>query len=85
MNAIYGPEGVKAGFTSESSVADVDAAIDDLVAQGAEIIILGCTELPLLLPDAERTTSGGNKVTLVDPTDILAKRCVSAAMLWSRR
>lgn len=85
MNAIYGPEGVKAGFTSASSVADVDAAIDDLVAQGAEIVILGCTELPLLLPAAERTTAGGNKVTLVDPTDILARRCVSAAMLWSRR
>jgi aspartate racemase len=85
MNAIYGAEGVKAGFTSAASVADVDAAIDDLVAQGTEIIILGCTELPLLLPDPERVTASGNRVTLVDPTDILAKRCVSAAMMWSRR
>lgn len=85
MNAIYGPEGVKAGFTSASSVADVDAAIDDLVAQGAEIVILGCTELPLLLPEPERTTPRGNRVALVDPTDILARRCVSAAMMWVRR
>lgn len=85
MNAIYGPAGVKAGFTSASSVADVDAAIDDLVAQGAEIVILGCTELPLLLPEPERTTPRGNRVALVDPTDILARRCVSAAMMWVRR
>lgn len=85
MNAIYGPEGVKAGFTSASGIADMDAAIDDLVAQGAQIIILGCTELPLLLPDPERVTATGNRVTLVDPTDILAKRCVAAAMMWSRR
>lgn len=85
MNAIYGPEGVKAGFTSAASVADVDAAIDDLVAQGAEIVILGCTELPLLLPDAERTTPRGQRVALVDPTDILARRCVAAAQMWSRR
>jgi aspartate racemase len=85
MNAIYGPEGIKAGFISASSVAAVDAAIDDLIAQGAEIVILGCTELPLLLPDPERTTTRGNRVRLVDPTDILAKRCVAAAMMWSRR
>lgn len=85
MNAIYGPQGVKAGFTSAASVADVDAAIDELAAQGVEVIVLGCTELPLLLSEPERVTAEGNRVTLVDPTDILAKRCVSAAMMWSRR
>ncbi|HEY5759694.1 MAG TPA: amino acid racemase [Steroidobacter sp.] len=85
MNAIYGPQGVKAGFTTAASVADVDAAIDELAAQGVEVIVLGCTELPLLLSEPERVTATGNRVTLVDPTDILAKRCVSAAMMWSRR
>ncbi|HWK51377.1 MAG TPA: amino acid racemase, partial [Steroidobacter sp.] len=85
MNAIYGPQGVKAGFTSPASVADVDAAIDELATQGVEVIVLGCTELPLLLSEPERVTAKGNRVTLVDPTDILAKRCVSAAMMWSRR
>jgi aspartate racemase len=85
MNAIYGPKGVKAGFTSEESVADVDAAIDELVGQGVEVIVLGCTELPILLSEPERVTGKGSRVTLVDPTDILAKRCVSAAMMWSRR
>jgi len=85
MNAIYGPQGVKAGFTSDESIADLDAAIDELVAQGVEVIVLGCTELPLLLSEPERVTGKGSRVTLVDPTDILAKRCVSAAMMWSRR
>lgn len=85
MNAIYGPQGVKAGFTSPASVADIDAAIDELATQGVEVIVLGCTELPLLLSEPERVTARGNRVTLVDPTDILAKRCVSAAMMWSRR
>lgn len=85
MNAIYGPQGVKAGFASEQSVADLDAAIDELAAQGVEVIVLGCTELPLLLSEPERLTARGNRVALVDPTDILAKRCVSAAMMWSRR
>ena len=85
MNAIYGPQGVKAGFTSGANVADVDAAIDELAGQGVEVIVLGCTELPLLFSETERVTASGHKVTLVDPTDILARRCVSAAMLWSRR
>ncbi len=85
MNAIYGPQGVKAGFTTAESVADVDAAIDELAAQGVEVIVLGCTELPLLLSEPERVTAKRQSVTLVDPTDILAKRCVSAAMMWSRR
>jgi aspartate racemase len=85
MNAIYGPEGVKAGFTTDESVADVDAAIDELASQGVEVFILGCTELPLLMPEPERVTASGQRVTLVDPTDILAKRCVAAAMMWSRR
>ncbi len=85
MSAIYGPQGVKAGFTSGQSVAHVEAAIEELVAQGVEVIVLGCTELPLLLPEAEHVTAGGKHVTLVDPTEILARRCISAAMMWSRR
>jgi aspartate racemase len=85
MEAIYGPRGVKAGFTSGQCLDDVNAAIDELVSQGVEVIILGCTELPLLFPHQEVTSSGGKRVTLVDPTEILAKRCVAAAMARSKR
>jgi aspartate racemase len=80
MSSIYGPKGVKAGFTTGEPLEDIRAAIDDLVAQDVEVIILGCTELPLLLPGTETTSSNGHRVTLVDPTQILATRCVSEAV-----
>jgi aspartate racemase len=85
MTAIYGLQGVKAGFTSGQCVDDIGAAIDDLVSQGVEVIILGCTELPVLFPHRELTSASGQRVTLVDPTEILAMRCVSHAMARSRR
>lgn len=85
MTAIYGLQGVKAGFTSGQCVDDVGAAIDDLVSQGVEVIILGCTELPVLFPHREQTSASGQRVTLVDPTEILAMRCVSQAMAHQRR
>jgi aspartate racemase len=85
MTAIYGLQGVKAGFTSGQCVDDIGAAIDDLVSQGVEVIILGCTELPVLFPHREQTSASGQRVTLVDPTEILAMRCVSQAMAHQRR
>ncbi len=78
MDAIYGEAGVKAGFTEGSCREDLAAAIAQVAAKGAEVVILGCTELPLIAPAA-----GGDKPTgtpiLLDPTDILARRCVSLA------
>lgn len=80
MNAIYGPKGAKAGFTSGECCEDLAAAVDDLVAQGVQVIVLGCTELPLLLRDATLVCAGGLVVRLVDPTEVLAKRCVAYAL-----
>ncbi len=54
-------------------------------AQGVEVIILGCTELPILFPEPKVRASNGAVVTLVDPTDILARRCVAHAQAWSKR
>jgi aspartate racemase len=85
MTAIYGLQGVKAGFTSGQCVDDIGAAIDDLVLQGVEVIILGCTELPVLLARRELTSECGQRVTLIDPTEILAMRCVSEAMAVPKR
>jgi aspartate racemase len=48
MDAIYGNEGVKPGFTTGQCQSDIAAAIDALIAEGVEVVILGCTELPLL-------------------------------------
>ncbi|WP_414440878.1 aspartate/glutamate racemase family protein [Burkholderia sp. 22PA0106] len=79
MAAIYGERGVKAGLTEGACRDDIDAALDGLVRMGARVVLLGCTELPLLLPAGERQSAAGACVTLVDPTDVLARACVAAA------
>ncbi|MDN7183017.1 amino acid racemase [Caballeronia sp. SEWSISQ10-4 2] len=76
MNAIYGEKGAKAGYTTGQCLDDIHAALQGLADEGAEVVILGCTELPLLLPHAFWLSASGQTITLVDPTDILAKRCV---------
>ncbi|NYH19209.1 aspartate/glutamate racemase [Paraburkholderia bryophila] len=84
MNAIYGPNGAKAGSRSGECCEDLAAAIDDLVAQGVQVIVLGCTELPLLMrdtaPSGAGAGAGGQTVRFVDPTDVLARRCVAYAL-----
>jgi aspartate racemase len=54
--------------------------VDDLVAQGVQVIVLGCTELPLLLRGSTLKRPDGLVVQLVDPTEVLAKRCVAYAL-----
>jgi aspartate racemase len=76
MNAIYGPKGAKAGFTEGECVDDLRRALASLAERGAEVIILGCTELPLLLAADEAYRVAGKTVAVLDPTEILAKRCV---------
>jgi len=79
MEAIYGKEGVKAGFTTGQCQKDIAAAIDGLIAEGVEVVILGCTELPLLLRETYVVGANGARVRTVDPTDVLAKQCVAYA------
>jgi len=74
---------VKAGFTTGACVDDLMAAIDELAARGVEVVVLGCTELPLLLPHASVNTYQGQLVTLIDPTDVLARHCVARALAHS--
>jgi len=85
MEAVYGPQGVKAGFTSGKCREDVLAAIEDLAERGVQVVILGCTELPLLFETPEVRTRSGRLLKLIDPTDILAKRCVAYALAYSKR
>lgn len=80
MEAIYGPFGVKAGFTVGRCRDDIAAALEGLGDAGTEVVVLGCTELPLLLPENEYVGSQGTRMKLVDPTDVLARRCVAYAM-----
>lgn len=78
-NAIYGARGVKAGFTSGECVDDIIAAVESLLLQQVDVILLACTELPLLFPDAATVTRKGRTAHLVDPTDVLARCCVEHA------
>ncbi|TWH45798.1 aspartate/glutamate racemase family protein [Sporomusa sp. KB1] len=77
MNAIYGEKGVKAGYTAGVCKTDLLMAVEHLVQKGAEIIILGCTELPLLLSESPDYQILDKSVAVLDPTEILARKCVS--------
>jgi aspartate racemase len=79
MRAIYGEHGVKAGHTTGACRDDLAAAIGELARRGATVVILGCTELPLILPQQIGFDAGGPCVALVDPTLVLARRCIERA------
>ncbi|WP_334189653.1 aspartate/glutamate racemase family protein [Noviherbaspirillum sp.] len=79
MNAIYGEQGVKAGYRDGCCRDELMQALAHLVARGAEVVVLGCTELPLLLSQDDRFPVAGRHVALLDPTDILARSCVGYA------
>ncbi|WP_349606401.1 amino acid racemase [Cupriavidus sp. DF5525] len=80
MDAIYGADGVKAGYTEGRCAAHLHAAIAHLQSSGAAVQILGCTELPLIFAQSDAFDLGsGATVALVDPTDVLAKCCVQIA------
>lgn len=85
MAAIYGHRGVKAGFREGPCQDDLRAAMEHLVRdQGAEALVLGCTELPLLVAGADRHLVLDRFVPVVDPTDILARRCVALVLAGTR-
>lgn len=74
--AIYDPNfGIKAKsspVTSEARQMVLDA-ISELKDEGAEAVVLACTELPLAI--TEKTVSG---MTIVDPTVSLARALIEA-------
>lgn len=73
MNSIYGEEGIKAGYTEGSSRNDILEVIEVLLKEGAEAIILGCTELSLLSIKEEVP------VPLIYPSQVLAEVVVKKA------
>ncbi len=85
MNVIYGDKGIKAGYTDGECLEEFQLVSDHLTNKGAEIIILGCTELPLLKLNALTTQSGEEPVVFVDPTWVLARKCVDVSMQVNTR
>lgn len=64
--SIFGPEGIKAGCYAPSR-SRLLAAGHHLVERGAQALIAGCTELPIVL------RPGDFPVPLIDPAEILAR------------
>ncbi|SDH91259.1 aspartate/glutamate racemase family protein [Propionivibrio dicarboxylicus] len=79
MAAIYGQYGVKAGYVAGVCADDLNVAMTALVKRGAEVLILGCTELPLLVQECPDALIAGQRVAVVDPTAILARTCIRLA------
>ncbi len=65
---------IKAGEVGAAARADMQAIAETLVARGAELIVSGCTEVPLVLG------AGHLSAPLVDSTDVL----VAAALAFAR-
>jgi aspartate racemase len=58
----------------QTTRAEMKAYADELVAEGAEAVIAGCTEAPLVLGPSDL------KVAFIDPGELLAKRCVAVCL-----
>lgn len=73
MEAIYGVKGVKAVGPSPFSKNLIRLAARELIRKGAEAVIAGCTEIPLVLKE------GDLPVPVVDPLRVLARAAVEKA------
>ncbi len=67
MEAIFGKEGVKAGYTSGKCREIIHNTAQTLIMRRAEAVIAGCTEVPLVLK------KGDIDVPLIEPLQILAE------------
>lgn len=66
------------GVQKPSSVADVVAVIEDLAHRGCDAVVLGCTELPLVIDDAN------SRLPTLDSTRLLARAALRHAALGER-
>lgn len=73
MEAIYGAQGIKSGYKTEPRALLMDAA-RQLVEEGAELIIAGCTEVSLVL-DRESAPC-----PIIDPMEVVARVAIEKAM-----
>jgi aspartate racemase len=67
---------IKAGDLGDDVAREMAGHAEALRQLGAEVLIAGCTEVPLVLDDEDVT------LTLIDPGDLLARRCVGVCLGW---
>lgn len=73
MKAIFGENGIKAGTTSGPPRASIVRIARRLVERGAQVVIAGCTEIPLVLREEDLP------VPLIEPMTIGALVCIRRA------
>ena len=73
MEAIYGPDGIKAGQRMAPAVR-VQRVASHLIEAGCDLLVAGCTEIPLVLSD------GDCAVPVLDATWTLAQAAVRMAL-----
>jgi aspartate racemase len=73
MEAIFGERGIKAGFTSGRARKLILEAARGLIGRGAQAIIAGCTEVPLVLRQKDL------RVPLIEPLQIAAEAAIIRA------
>lgn len=73
MEAIFGTQGIKAGFRTGRCKEIIHGAAETLIRRGAEAVIAGCTEVPLVLKEADIS------VPLIEPLQILAEASILMA------
>jgi aspartate racemase len=67
---------IKAGDFDDAVKAKMLGYAEELVAAGAEVLIAGCTEVPLVLEPEDM------KPELIDPGDLLARKAVAVCLGW---
>jgi aspartate racemase len=73
MEAIFGKKGIKAGFTSGRPKKLILEAAQCLIQSGAQAVIAGCTEVPLVLRERDLP------VPLIEPLRIAAEASIVRA------
>ena len=73
MEAIYGREGIKAIGPSENSKRLILKVSEQLMMRGAQALVAGCTEIPLVLKD------GDLPIPIIDLLSVLASAAIKRA------
>ncbi len=61
----------------DEAALGISVALDSLLRQGADVILLGCTELPLVIESENLHVA----VPILDPAEALAEACLKSAKL----
>ncbi|MBM7552056.1 aspartate/glutamate racemase family protein [Thalassobacillus pellis] len=75
MRAIYGENGIKSGITYGEPLELLQESAEELIENGAELIISGCTEVGLVLQPYHITKP------FIDPMEVIADSIVRTASI----